>query len=92
MPRRTLARDATVEGVGLHTGARVTARCLGAEPGRGIVFRRVDLPGAPEPVSYPSGTVSGPRSACRQPVPGPSTVPFAPTVNVAAVAPSRSGT
>ena len=48
MPRRTLASDATVEGVGLHTGARVTARCLAAEPGRGIVFRRVDLPGAPE--------------------------------------------
>ena len=48
MARRTLAGDATVEGVGLHTGARVTARCLAAEPGRGIVFRRVDLPGAPE--------------------------------------------
>ena len=48
MPRRTLAGDATVEGIGLHTGARVTARCVAAEPGRGIVFRRVDLPGAPE--------------------------------------------
>src|SRR5687768_7535156 len=48
MPRRTLAGHATVKGVGLHTGARVTARCLAAEPGRGIVFRRVDLTGAPE--------------------------------------------
>ena len=48
MPRRTLAREATIEGVGLHTGARVTAKCVPAEPGRGIVFRRVDLPGAPE--------------------------------------------
>ena len=48
MARRTLATEATVEGIGLHTGARVTARCVAAEPGRGIVFRRVDLPGAPE--------------------------------------------
>ncbi len=48
MPRRTLAREATIEGTGLHTGVRVTARCLPAEPGRGIVFRRVDLAGAPE--------------------------------------------
>ncbi len=29
MPRRTLAREATVTGVGLHTGAHVTARCVG---------------------------------------------------------------
>jgi UDP-3-O-[3-hydroxymyristoyl] N-acetylglucosamine deacetylase/3-hydroxyacyl-[acyl-carrier-protein] dehydratase len=48
MARRTLAGDATIVGVGLHTGVKVTARCVAAEPGRGIVFRRVDLPGAPE--------------------------------------------
>jgi UDP-3-O-[3-hydroxymyristoyl] N-acetylglucosamine deacetylase/3-hydroxyacyl-[acyl-carrier-protein] dehydratase len=47
MPRRTLAGTATVQGVGLHSGARVTARCIGAPSGQGIVFRRVDLPDAP---------------------------------------------
>ena len=46
--RRTLRRPATLEGVGMHTGApsRVTFRA--AAPGDGVVFRRVDLEGAPE--------------------------------------------
>ena len=48
MPRRTLASQAVIEGIGLHTGAHVTATCMGATAGQGIVFRRVDLPGAPE--------------------------------------------
>jgi UDP-3-O-[3-hydroxymyristoyl] N-acetylglucosamine deacetylase / 3-hydroxyacyl-[acyl-carrier-protein] dehydratase len=47
MPRRTLAGPAVVQGVGLHSGSRVTARCIGALSGQGIVFRRVDLPDAP---------------------------------------------
>ncbi len=47
MPRRTIARTAVVQGKGLHTGAAVTARCTGAPSGQGIVFRRVDLAGAP---------------------------------------------
>jgi UDP-3-O-[3-hydroxymyristoyl] N-acetylglucosamine deacetylase/3-hydroxyacyl-[acyl-carrier-protein] dehydratase len=47
MSRRTLATPACVEGVGLHTGVRTTARCLPAQAGDGIRFRRTDLPGAP---------------------------------------------
>ncbi len=47
MARRTLAGSATITGVGLHTGREVTARCVAGPPGQGIVFRRVDLPGAP---------------------------------------------
>jgi UDP-3-O-acyl N-acetylglucosamine deacetylase len=47
VPRRTLGTPGTLRGVGLHSGASVTARCLGAPSGTGIVFRRVDLPGAP---------------------------------------------
>ena len=47
MGRRTLAGPATVEGIGLHTGARTTARCLPSAPGEGIRFRRTDLPGTP---------------------------------------------
>jgi UDP-3-O-[3-hydroxymyristoyl] N-acetylglucosamine deacetylase / 3-hydroxyacyl-[acyl-carrier-protein] dehydratase len=45
--RRTLDRAAAVQGVGLHTGRAATARCLPAAGGQGIIFRRVDLPGAP---------------------------------------------
>src|SRR3954454_2689414 len=48
MSRRTLAQSATVSGTGLHTGSHVSAVCQAAPPGRGIVFRRIDLPGAPE--------------------------------------------
>jgi UDP-3-O-[3-hydroxymyristoyl] N-acetylglucosamine deacetylase/3-hydroxyacyl-[acyl-carrier-protein] dehydratase len=47
MSRRTLAGCAEVRGTGLHTGRAVTARCLPAAPGTGIVFHRVDLPGVP---------------------------------------------
>jgi UDP-3-O-[3-hydroxymyristoyl] N-acetylglucosamine deacetylase/3-hydroxyacyl-[acyl-carrier-protein] dehydratase len=47
VPRRTLARNACVSGIGLHTGSFVSAVCQGAPSGQGIVFRRTDLPGAP---------------------------------------------
>ena len=47
MSRRTLAGTGVVQGVGLHSGAQVTARCIGAPSGQGIVFLRTDLPGAP---------------------------------------------
>src|SRR5918998_2860574 len=47
VPRRTLARDACVRGVGLHTGSSVSAICQAAPSGQGIVFRRTDLPSAP---------------------------------------------
>jgi UDP-3-O-[3-hydroxymyristoyl] N-acetylglucosamine deacetylase/3-hydroxyacyl-[acyl-carrier-protein] dehydratase len=47
VPRRTLAQDARVSGVGLHTGSSVSAVCRPAPSGQGIVFRRTDLPGAP---------------------------------------------
>jgi UDP-3-O-[3-hydroxymyristoyl] N-acetylglucosamine deacetylase/3-hydroxyacyl-[acyl-carrier-protein] dehydratase len=48
MPRRTIERDASLTGVGLHTGAKTTATCRPAPAGRGIVFRRTDLAGTPE--------------------------------------------
>ncbi|MHC4971429.1 MAG: UDP-3-O-acyl-N-acetylglucosamine deacetylase [Planctomycetota bacterium] len=47
-PQRTIARDAELSGVGLHTGAGVRLRLKPADSGTGIVFRRVDLPGRPE--------------------------------------------
>ena len=47
MPRRTIERDVTIKGIGLHTGATTTAVCRPAPVGEGIGFRRVDLAGSP---------------------------------------------
>ncbi|MDF2550246.1 MAG: lpxC [Chlamydiales bacterium] len=45
--RRTLAREVSFQGVGLHTKASVTMSFLPAPAGSGIVFCRSDLPGSP---------------------------------------------
>jgi UDP-3-O-[3-hydroxymyristoyl] N-acetylglucosamine deacetylase / 3-hydroxyacyl-[acyl-carrier-protein] dehydratase len=47
MARRTLAGEAVIRGIGLHGGRSATARCVAAPAGQGIVFRRIDAPGAP---------------------------------------------
>jgi len=47
LPRRTLRRAATLDGVGMHTGVPARVTLCGGEPGSGIVFRRTDLAGAP---------------------------------------------
>ena len=41
--QRTLSREVTATGVGLHTGEKVRFVLCPAAPGAGIVFRRVDL-------------------------------------------------
>ncbi len=46
--RRSIQQTQSLSGTGLHTGATTTATFLPAPAGRGIVFRRVDLPGGPE--------------------------------------------
>ena len=46
--QRTLAAPATLEGIGVHTGEASTLTLRPAEPNRGLVFRRVDLPDDPE--------------------------------------------
>ena len=46
--RRSIERQASLRGVGLHTGSATAATFLPAPAGRGIVFRRVDLQGSPE--------------------------------------------
>ena len=48
MKQRTLLREVTVTGNGLHTGDPVTLTLKPAPAGHGLVFRRLDLPGAPE--------------------------------------------
>src|SRR5213075_2738131 len=45
--RRTLARPAVLEGVGLHLGVRCRITFQPASQKQGIIFRRVDCPGAP---------------------------------------------
>ena len=47
MTRRTVARAASLEGVGLHLGVPCRLTFLPAPSGAGIVFRRSDLAGAP---------------------------------------------
>ena len=46
--QRTLQHDAELSGIALHTGARASLKIRPAEENTGIVFRRVDVPGAPE--------------------------------------------
>ena len=41
--RRSIAKPATVQGTGLHTGVDVTAKLLPADEGTGVRFRRTDL-------------------------------------------------
>jgi UDP-3-O-[3-hydroxymyristoyl] N-acetylglucosamine deacetylase/3-hydroxyacyl-[acyl-carrier-protein] dehydratase len=48
MKQRTLAREVSISGNALHTGENVTLTLRPAAPGSGIVFRRLDLSGAPE--------------------------------------------
>ncbi|MBL0922319.1 MAG: 3-hydroxyacyl-ACP dehydratase FabZ [Phycisphaerales bacterium] len=45
--QRTLARPASLEGVGLFSGRPVTVTLRPAPADHGVVFRRVDLPGSP---------------------------------------------
>jgi len=46
--RRSIEREATVQGTGLHTGASTRAVFRPGAAGHGIVFRRTDLTGTPE--------------------------------------------
>lgn len=48
LKQRTLKKAISATGVGLHNGEKVEMTLRPAAPDTGIVFRRVDLPGAPE--------------------------------------------
>ena len=45
--QRTIAKEVTLKGVGLHTGANVTMKFLPAPENHGFAFKRVDLEGEP---------------------------------------------
>ncbi|MBI4871055.1 MAG: UDP-3-O-[3-hydroxymyristoyl] N-acetylglucosamine deacetylase [Candidatus Riflebacteria bacterium] len=58
----TLARETSVQGVGLHTGQHAILRFHPAPPDHGIVFKRVDIPGGPLfPVTWQTVTDGGIR-------------------------------
>ena len=59
--RRTIARPATVTGVGLHLGRPCTLTFLPAAAGAGVRFRRTDLPGAPETPASVSVAIAAER-------------------------------
>jgi UDP-3-O-[3-hydroxymyristoyl] N-acetylglucosamine deacetylase/3-hydroxyacyl-[acyl-carrier-protein] dehydratase len=70
VPQQTIREPVEVAGTALHAGVPSRMRCLPADPGRGIVFRRVDAPGAPEiparvdrVVSVERGTALGANGA-----------------------------
>jgi UDP-3-O-[3-hydroxymyristoyl] N-acetylglucosamine deacetylase/3-hydroxyacyl-[acyl-carrier-protein] dehydratase len=46
--QRTIAREVTLEGCGVHLGEAATLTFRAAEPDTGIRFRRIDLDGSPE--------------------------------------------
>ena len=46
--QRTIGREVSLKGIGIHLGQPADVSFHPAEPGAGIVFRRVDLPGKPE--------------------------------------------
>jgi UDP-3-O-[3-hydroxymyristoyl] N-acetylglucosamine deacetylase / 3-hydroxyacyl-[acyl-carrier-protein] dehydratase len=48
MKQRTLSREVSMTGNGLHTGESVTLTLKPAPAGHGLVFKRMDLPGQPE--------------------------------------------
>lgn len=51
--QKTIACSLSVSGVGLHTGNNVKMKVLPAKENTGVIFRRVDLPNAPEiPAHY----------------------------------------
>ena len=49
--RQTLAAEAALEGVGLHTGSTIRMRLAPAPPGSGVVFVRADAGGAEIPAT-----------------------------------------
>ncbi|HMB64967.1 MAG TPA: UDP-3-O-acyl-N-acetylglucosamine deacetylase, partial [Eudoraea sp.] len=45
--QRTIAKEVTLTGVGLHTGENVTMKFVPAPENHGYAFKRVDLEGEP---------------------------------------------
>jgi UDP-3-O-[3-hydroxymyristoyl] N-acetylglucosamine deacetylase/3-hydroxyacyl-[acyl-carrier-protein] dehydratase len=70
--QRTLAREASVQGVGLFTAKACVATLRPAEPDTGIVFRRSDLPGQPTTAARIENVVDRPRRTALRATGAPS--------------------
>ena len=62
--QKTIAREATLSGAGLHTGANVKVCLRPAAPDGGISFVRTDLPGEPKIPLGPDKIGPQPRRTC----------------------------
>ena len=64
MKQATLSQPFQLEGIGLHSGQTAKMVCKPAEVGSGIIFKRIDLEGAPEVVASINNLDSSFRSTC----------------------------
>ena len=48
MNQKTIQTDFELKGIGLHSGQTVTLTCKPATANQGVIFKRIDLEGAPE--------------------------------------------
>ena len=63
--QRTIGREASIEGIGLHTGERGVMTFQPAPVGHGVRFVRVDLPGRPEVLVRPENAHFDPGAGRR---------------------------
>ncbi|MFZ1515725.1 MAG: bifunctional UDP-3-O-[3-hydroxymyristoyl] N-acetylglucosamine deacetylase/3-hydroxyacyl-ACP dehydratase [Saprospiraceae bacterium] len=66
MKQRTIAEDILIQGVGLHTGAKVSIRFMPAAADHGIKFKRIDLPEQPVIIADTSKVISTNRGTTLQ--------------------------
>ena len=64
MRQHTLAKELTIQGIGLHSGCDSTLILRPATAGHGIVFRRSDLPGQPQIPALYSNVVDTRNCTC----------------------------
>jgi len=62
--QKTLAKQLKLEGIGLHSGCKVTLTINPAPINHGIVFKRIDLPDAPEISALYSNVVDTRNCTC----------------------------
>lgn len=62
--QHTLAKNVEIKGIGLHSGCESILRLKPAPENFGIVFKRVDLPGAPEVKALYSNVVDTRNCTC----------------------------
>jgi UDP-3-O-[3-hydroxymyristoyl] N-acetylglucosamine deacetylase/3-hydroxyacyl-[acyl-carrier-protein] dehydratase len=64
-PQRTIQREASFEGIGLHTGERGRVTFKSAPAGSGVRFVRADLPGRPTVIVRPENAAFDPNAGRR---------------------------